>query len=395
MSIDGPLVSTRRRRAAASLALAGALLTAACSSSKPPPSDPATPVRVALAGRKPVPERITAVGTVEAINSVAVKSLVDGQLLQSAVRDGDEITAGQLLFRVDPRPAQAALAQAQAALSKDVAARDLAKAQVDRYQPVAAKGFISADQMQQYRTAYESAAASVKVDQANVDAAKLTAGYTDIHAPIAGRAGRILVQPGNLVKANDANPLLVINQIAPIYVSFAIPGQLVARARAAHAGGALRVAAKGDGMEAAESGQLAFVDNAVDPATSTVKLRARFDNADQRLWPGQFVNVTLDVGSEDAVVVPEAAVKAGPNGSYVFVVTADGRAQQRDVAVVRTVEGESVIGKGVAAGDNVVTDGQSRLVDGSRVKVADDGSEQARSEASAADGARVEANRKD
>jgi multidrug efflux system membrane fusion protein len=248
------------------------------------------------------------------------------------------VKAGQLLFKIDPRPAQAALAQAQAALARDVAARDLAKAQVDRYQPVAAKGFISADQMQQYVTTYESAAAAVKVDQANVEAAKLTLGYTDIYAPISGRAGRILVQPGNVVKANDVNPLLVINQIAPIFVTFAIPGNLVARVRAAQAGAPLAVRAHGNDARADETGTLAFVDNAVDPATNTVKLRARFDNGGQRLWPGQFVDVSLTVGSDaDALVVPESAVKAGPNGSYVFVVKPDGRAEQRDVEVARTV----------------------------------------------------------
>jgi multidrug efflux system membrane fusion protein len=218
-------------------------------------------------------------------------------------------------------------------------------------------------------TGYVSAAASVKVDQANVDATKLTLGYTDIYAPIAGRAGRILVQPGNLVKANDTNALLVLNQIAPIFVTFAIPGRFVDRVRAAQASAPLAVAAGSDGKAVGESGEVAFVDNAVDPATNTVKLRARFANAGQRLWPGQFVNVTLTLGTDaGAIVVPDAAVKAGPNGSYVFLVRADERAEQRDVDVARSVDGESVIARGLGAGDKVITDGQSRLVDGTRVK---------------------------
>ena len=351
-------------------ALNCALTLAACSGKAPAPADPAVPVDVARAQKRSMPEFVRAVGTVEAINSVAVKSLVDGQLLESHVKDGDDVKAGQLLFKIDPRPAQATLAQAEAALAKDAAARDLAHAQLKRYEPVAAKGFISADQMQQYLTAYSAAAASVKVDQANVDAARLTLGYTEIHALIGGRAGRILVQPGNLVKANDTQPLLVLNQIAPIFVSFAIPGSYVERVRGAQAQGGMAVRV-GDAQATPQSGQLAFVDNAVDPSTNTVKLRARFANPDQVLWPGQFVNVTLTLGeSADAIVVPDAAVKAGPEGSYVFVVKADGRAEQRSVSVARSLEGEAIVDKGLAAGENVVIDGQSRLIDGSKVKVA-------------------------
>ena len=348
--------------------LVGAL--AACSGSVPPPVDAGVPVDVAKAVKKSVPELITAVGTVEPIDSVAVKSLVDGQLLDSHVKDGDEVSKGMLLFRIDPRPAQAALAQAEAALAKDYAARDLAKAQLDRYEPVADKGYISADQMQQYRTTYAAAAASVKVDQANVEAAKLTLGYTDIYSPITGRAGRILVQPGNLVKANDTQPLLTINRLAPIYVNFAVPGQYVERVRVAQNNDAPEVSAAGEGIPGPIDGELAFVDNAVDPATNTVKLRAKFANADERLWPGEFVNVTLTLGKdEDAVVVPDAAVKAGPNGSYVFVVQSDGHVEQRTVTVARSVNGESMIARGLTAGDTVVTDGQSRLINGTRVKI--------------------------
>lgn len=347
-------------------------LFAACSKTPPPAAPAAAPVGVAVAAHKTVPDLLAAVGTVESINSVAVKSLVDGQLLESHVKDGDEVKAGQLLFKIDPRPAQAALAQANAALAKDIAARDLAKAQVDRYAPVAKKGFISADQMQQYLTAYEAAAAATKVDQANVAAAKLTLGYTDIYAPFAGRAGRILVQPGNLVKANDVNALLTINQIAPIFANFAVPGAYVERVRIAQGKGALGVTARVEGMKTPQTGELAFVDNAVDPTTNTVKLRAQFANADESLWPGQFVNISLTLGSDsDAIVVPDAAVKAGPNGYYVFVVRPDKKAEQRTVTVVRSVAGESVIGKGVEAGETVVVDGQSRLIDGAPVQVAE------------------------
>jgi membrane fusion protein, multidrug efflux system len=351
---------------------AAALLLNACSAKAPPPADVSVPVSTVAVAKKAIPNLINAIGTVEAINSVSLKSLVDGQLLESRVKDGDEVKAGQLLLKIDPRPAQAALAQSQAALAKDVAASDLAHAQVERYQPVATKGFISADQMQQYLTAYTAAAASVKVDQANVDAAKLTLGYTDIYAPISGRIGRLLVQPGNLVKANDTNSLLVLNQISPIFVTFAIPGSLVESVRAAHAQNPLVVRASGNAMASTQNGELAFVDNAVDPTTNTVKLRASFVNSGQQLWPGQFVTIDLTLGTDaDAIVVPDAVVKAGPNGSYVFVIKADGRAEQRTVTAERSVDGDTVITKGLSVGENVVTDGQSRLVDGTKVRLAD------------------------
>lgn len=320
--------------------------------------------------KKALPELIAAVGSVEAINSVAVKSLVDGQIRETSIKDGQDVKQGQLLFRIDPRPAQAALAQAQANLVKDEATRNLAQAQVARYRPVAAKGYISADQMQQYLAAAAAAAASVNVDRANVDAARLTVGYTEIRAPIDGRAGRILVQAGNLVKANDTQALLTINQLAPIFVAFAVPGQDVDRVRAAQAQAALAVAVSGSGIGATIRGTLAFVDNAIDAATNTIKLRARFANADERLWPGQFVKVTITLGSDaNALVVPDAAIKDGPDGNYVFVVGTDGRAQQREVSVARSVNGESMIAKGLSAGETVVTDGQSRLSDGAQVRI--------------------------
>ena len=346
-----------------------AVALAACSGKKPPPPDAAVPVDTAKVIKKTVPDLIDAPGSVEPIDTVAVKSLVDGQLLEVRVKDGDEVKKGELLFKIDPRPAQATLAQTEAALAKDAAASDLAKAQLDRYEPVATKGFISADQMQQYRTAYAAAAASVKVDQANVDATKLTLGYTDIFAPIDGRVGRILVQAGNLVKANDTQPLITINRISPIYVNFSIPGLYVDRVRNAHSKGMLPVFASGDGIDGRIDGQMSFIDNAVDPATNTVKLRANFPNADERLWPGEFVNITLTLGTDtNALVVPDAAVKAGPNGTYVFLIKPDSTAEQRSVKVTRSVNGESMISDGLAENDEVVTDGQSRLINGTKVK---------------------------
>ncbi len=369
VSFRNPLMLFRARNFCAFSVIAALV---GCSG-KPPPSAPAAvPVETTKVMKKTVPDLLGAPGAVEPIDTVAVKSLVDGQLLEAHVNDGDEVKKGQLLFKIDPRPAQAALAQTDAALARDVAARDLSKAQLDRYEPVATKGFISADQMQQYRTTYAAAVASVKVDQANLDATRLTLGYTDIFAPISGRAGRILVQAGNLVKANDTQALLTINRVSPIYVNFSIPGMYVERVRMAQAKGKLPTFASGDGIEGKIDGELSFVDNAVDPTTNTVKLRASFPNTDERLWPGEYVNMTLTLGTDsNALVVPDAAVKAGPNGTYVFVIKSDNTAEQRSVKVTRTVNGEAMIADGLAENDMVVIDGQSRLIDGTKVKLRD------------------------
>jgi multidrug efflux system membrane fusion protein len=353
-------------------ATAAALLAlAACS--RPPASHqpPPVPVTVTQVATRDVPVLVAAVGSVEAINSVAVKSLVDGQLLESKVRDGDDVAAGQLLFRIDPRPAEAALRQAEAARAKDQAELEQARSQFKRYEGIAAKGYVSADQLQQYRTNLEAAAAAVKVDEANVAAARVTLGYTEIRAPLAGRIGRILIQPGNVVKANDVNPLVVINQIEPIYVNFALPGTLLGRVLAAQKAGPLAASAAVAGVAAPLEGKVAFVDNAVDTVTGTVKVRAEFANAEHLLWPGQLVSVSLTLGHDPgALVLPDHAVQNGPEGTYVFVVKADGHAEQRNVKVARVVAGQAVIEQGVAAGETVVLDGQSRVENGSPLRIA-------------------------
>jgi membrane fusion protein, multidrug efflux system len=349
-----------------------ALVLAACSPDAAPPPPPPPPVTLAAAVTRSVPVLATAVGTVEAINSVAVKSLVDGQLERAFVRDGDDVAAGQALFRIDPRPSAAALREAEATLAKDRAALAQARSQVQRYAPVAAKHYISADQMEQYRTNLDAAAANVKVSEANVAAAKLAVGYTDIRAPIAGRIGRLLVQPGNLVKANDTSALVVINQIEPVYVSFALPGALLGRVLAGQREAPLAASAAVEGIAQPLQGTVAFVDNAVDTTTGTIRVRAQFANADHLLWPGQIVSVTLVLGTDaHAVVVPDRAVQNGPDGRYVFVVKDDGHAEQRPVEIARVVEGEAVVAKGLSEGERVIVDGQSRVENGSAVKVTD------------------------
>jgi multidrug efflux system membrane fusion protein len=346
---------------------------AACSRDPAPHVEPPAPVTVVKAVQKDMPVLLSAVGSVEPINSVAVKSLIDGQILESLVKDGGDVRENQLLFRIDPRPAEAALKQAQAAQAKDEAALAQARSQVKRYSAIAGKGYISADQMEQYRTNLDAAAAAVKVDQANVAAAKVTLGYTEIHSPIAGRIGRILIQPGNLVKANDTNPLVVINQIEPIYVSFSLPGTELGPILVGQRASPLAVEATIAGVPKPMAGKVAFVDNAVDSTTGTVKLRATFDNPEHLLWPGQLVSVSLALGHDaNAVVVPDRAVQNGPEGTYVYVVKANRTAEQRKVVVKRRVENEAVIENGIAKGETVVLDGQSRVEDGSALKIADE-----------------------
>lgn len=355
-------------RAAATAAVLFAL--AACSRQHAPPQAAPVPVTVTQVATRDMPVLAAAVGSVEAINSASVKSLIDGQLLESLVKDGADVAENQLMFRIDPRSAQASLHQAEAARAKDQATLEQARSQVKRYEGIAAKGYLSADQMEQYRTAAEAAAAAVKVDDANIASAKVTLGYTEIRAPFAGRIGRILIQPGNVVKANDINPLVVINQVEPIYVNFALPGALLGRVLAAQKEAPLAASATVPGVARPLDGTVAFVDNAVDTTTGTVKVRAQFANAEHLLWPGQLVSVSLTLGHDTAaIVLPDHAVQNGPQGAYVFVVKADGHAEQRNVKVARVVAGQAVIEQGVAAGETVVLDGQSRVENGTALKI--------------------------
>ena len=363
----------RRRFSRPTLALAvvfGGVALAACSRDHKPPAPAPVPVTVVKAESRDVPILATTIGSVEPINSVSVKSLIDGQLLESLVKDGDDVKENQLLFRIDPRPAEAALRQAEAAQAKDQATLEQARSQVKRNEAIAEKGYISADQMEQFRTNMDAAAAAVKVDQANVVSAKVTLSYTEIHSPLAGRIGRILIQPGNLVKANDTNSLVVINQIEPIYVNFALPGTLLGNVLVAQREAPLSVSAAVTGVPKPVTGKVAFVDNAVDTTTGTIRLRGEFANTEHVLWPGQLVSVTLTLGHDpNAVVLPDHAVQNGPDGNYVFVVKSDQHAEQRPVTVRRTVEGQAVLEKGLAAGETVVLDGQSRVENGSPLKV--------------------------
>lgn len=326
------------------------------------------PVLVAAAETRTVPLRLRAVGNVETQSSVAIRSRVDGQIVKVHFRDGDDVAEGQPLFQIDPRPFEAQLRQAEANLLKDQAQLDYARGQETRYQDLLAKGFVSKEAYAQVRATLDSAQAAVAADKAAIESAKLQLQYATIRAPISGRAGKVLVTEGNVVKANETPPLVVINQLSPIYVSFAVAEQHGPAIRAALRERRLPVAVTVAGK--AVTGEVAFVDNAVDTTTGTLKLRASFGNREHLLWPGDFVETALVLGEEaNALVVPTAAVQNGPKGSYVFVVRADDTVDLRPVKVSRSEGGDALIAEGLAAGERVVTDGASRLTRGAKVSI--------------------------
>lgn len=358
--------------------LLAAITLAGCGEKKPAVADkkgkesPAIPVIVATVTEQSVPLKIQAIGNVEVQATVSIKSRLDGQIVKVGFSDGQDVVKGQVLFEIDARPLQAQLLQAQATLARDKAQVDRARAQEERYKDLLQKGFVSQDAYAQFRTNVDTAAATVRASEAAVENARLQTEYTVIRSPLEGRAGKILIQQGNLVKANDTVSLVVINQIAPIYVSFAVPEQYLGALRKYMAAGKLVVEALPPGATDAGTvamGTLAFVDNTVDATTGTVRLRATFPNKDKALWPGQYVTAAVTLNeTQNAIVVPSQAVQTGPKGQYVYVVIA-GAAHMREVSVERVDGAQTVVAKGLAAGEQVVTSGQSRLIPGMKVSI--------------------------
>ncbi len=421
------------------LVLALVVILAGCSGdpaeradAKTPQAAPAIPVSVRPVVTKSVPVQIRANGTVQAIATVTVMSQVDGQISHIHFTEGQDVKQGDLLFTLDQRPFEAALSQAEANLGRDTAqlqqaeaalaqsmaaekqaeanlARDTAQldyanAQARRYKELINDGAISKDQYDQVRTSAlameatiqadqaavanakaairsaqastETSRATIKADQAIVDNARVQLGYTLIRSPFDGRTGNLLVHIGSAVKARDStSPLVVINQVHPIYVSFSVPEQSLADIRKYRAAGSIGVDALIPGQENAPvRGELAFVNNTVDPSTGTIQLKATFPNADNRLWPGQFLNVLLTLTTEpNAVVIPTQSIQTGQQGSYVFVVKPDLTVEMRVIAQGLTLDGETVVQKGLTPGERVVTEGQIRLIPGARVDIKSSG----------------------
>jgi multidrug efflux system membrane fusion protein len=327
-------------------------------------------VRIALAERRSVPVELDAIGTVTPVADVAVKSQIEGKIAQVHFREGQEVKPGDALFTIDPRSFEAALAQAQANLTRDRAQAERSRVDAERQAKLFAQGVASQQVVDTVRTQANVDAGAVRAGEAAVRGAELDLEHTRIDAPIGGRVGSLLVHEGDVVKANDTE-LVALNQIAPIDVRFTVPEQQLPAVQAALAAGAVPVAARPGGSAGApETGQLVFVDNAVDRTTGTIALKARFENAERHLWPGQYVDVVMQIGTRaDAVVVPEQAVQAGQDGALVFVIGADDKAQVRKVRVDLTHRGQSVIAEGIEPGDRVVVDGQLRLSPGAAVTV--------------------------
>jgi multidrug efflux system membrane fusion protein len=319
-----------------------------------------------------MPYEVAATGTVEPIRTVNVTSQVSGMLRRVRFAEGDEVTRGQVLFEIDRRPYEAALQQAEANLSRDLAQAENAARDAQRYRALAGDKSVTEEDYQQKQAAADALRATVRADSGALTMARLSLEYATIRAPIAGRTGSLLVREGNLVRANESAILVTINQLRPIVVRFAVPAaQLPELQRRLGGARPLRVVAiPPHDSAAALEGELSFVDNHVDSTTGTVLLKARFPNRDGRLWPGEFVEVTLVLGVQpDATVIPAQAVLAGQQGSYVFVVEADGTARQRPVTVQRTVDGFAVLVDPLEPGTIVVTDGQLRLTPGAKVDV--------------------------
>lgn len=353
-------------------ALVALLGWTACGRTKAaPPAPPAVPVLAAAVERKEVPLQVRAIGAVEPYSTVSVKTQVTGELTGVFFKEGQDVKKGQLLFTLDKRPFEAALQQAESNLARDQAQAENARVQAKRYESLWSAGVVAKEQYDQIQSSAEALDAAVAADKAAVANARVQLVYCTITSPIHGRTGTLLIHQGNMIKANDTPFLVSINQVEPIYVTFTVPEQFLGEIKEYSRSGKLKVEAtipndKGGPV----FGKLSFIDNTVDQTTGTIKLKGEFANADRRLWPGQFVNVALTLRNQpNAIVVPSQAVQNGQQGQYVFVIKPDMTVESRSVIISRSTDGQAVVEKGLTPGEQVVTDGQLRLVPGSKVEI--------------------------
>ena len=354
------------------LSLAVTVGSVSCSGTKAAaPRNPVVPVLAAVVEQKSVPLQLRAIGAVEAYSNVSVKTQITGELVGVHFKEGDDVKKGQLLFTLDRRPFEAALKQAEGMLARDVAQAANARTQAKRYEGLYQSGVTSKELYDQTQANADALDAAVLADQAAVENARVQLIYCSIYSPIDGRTGPLLIHQGNMIKANDTPFLVSINQIQPIYTTFTVPEQYLAQIKNYASLGKLRVQAFiPNDNRGAVSGWLSFIDNTVDQSTGTIKLKGQFVNTDRRLWPGQFVDVSLTLADQpNAIVIPSQALQTGQQGQFVFVIQPDLRVEARPVIVDRSTDGQAVIAKGLAAGERVVTDGQLRLVPGSQVEL--------------------------
>ena len=364
--------------------LALAIAAASCSGAAPGSETPGTgrgagrgdaavPVAVAAVREAAVPLDVVTVGTAEAESTVDVRPQISGQLIGVHFTEGRDVERGQLMFTIDPRPFELALRQAQATLDRNTAQAKNLEATRTRQEDLLKRGLISQADYDTAATSVASVNATLEGDRTSVETAKLNLQYTKIAAPVSGRAGALLVHQGALLRTQDTSPLVTINQLAPIRVSFAVPGQYLSQVRAGQSLSELLVTAHPQGADpgAAEAiGRLSFVDNAIDTATGTIRLKATFPNQSRQLWPGQILEVSLRLSVDArAVAVPTAAVQNGQQGQFVFVVGADNTVAVRPVTIARTRGDLAIVANGLQPGENVVTDGQLRLLPGSKISV--------------------------
>jgi membrane fusion protein, multidrug efflux system len=329
----------------------------------------AIPVTAGTVAVEDVPVFLQGIGSVQAYNTVAVKSRVDGQIVKVNFKEGQEVKVGDPLFQIDPRPYQAALETAQAAKEKDEAQLVGAQLDLDRYYKLLAPGWQTKQSYDQQKATVEQFQAAIKGDIAQIENAKLNLGYADIRSPIDGRLGARLVDTGNLVHASDNTPLVMITELKPIFVSFTLPQETLDEVHEQNKQAPLVVRAySGDGKKQLAEGKLTLIDNMIDQTTGTIHLKARFDNEDERLWPGEFVSLRVVLTVRRGVTtVPQQTVQQGPNGHYAYVIKPDNTVERRDVEVASIQDGIAVVTKGLTAGEQVVVDGQFRLTEGARV----------------------------
>jgi membrane fusion protein, multidrug efflux system len=332
---------------------------------------PGIPVTAGTVVAADVPVFLHGIGTVQAYNMVAVKSRVDGQIVKVDFKEGQEVKEGDPLFQIDPRPYQAALEQAQAAMQKDQAQLAGAKLDLERYSKLLGTGYQTRQSFDQQTALVGQVEAAIKGDQAQIDTAKLNLGYADMRSPIDGRLGARLVDKGNLIHAADNTALVTITELKPIFVSFTLPQDTLDEIREYQQKAPLVVRAyAGDGDKLLSEGRLTLIDNSIDQTTGTIHLKARFDNLDERLWPGEFVSlrVILKVLPKVATV-PSQTIEEGPAGSYAYIIKPDDTVERRAVTIASVQDGIAVVTKGLTPGERVVVDGQYRLTEGARVKI--------------------------